>query len=96
MSPQAMGFSTTWVVLMFTTAGVSALATATQGVEPAGVELVAMTDDFSVQRDGTAAVEPPRANRRVPAVSRKTPARITQGFKDRCVRMDASIESLGD
>jgi hypothetical protein len=56
------------------------LATATQGVELAAVELAARAGGFSVQRGGTAADEPPRVNRRVPAVSRTTPARIVQGL----------------
>jgi len=82
-----MGFFTTWVVLMFTTADVSVLATATQGVELAAVELPARAGGFSVQRGGTAADEPPRANRSVPAVSRTTPVKTIQGLNKRCVRM---------
>jgi hypothetical protein len=49
-------------------------------VELAAVELAARAGGFSVQRGGTAADEPPRVNRRVPAVSRTPPARIVQGL----------------
>jgi hypothetical protein len=82
-----MGFFTTCVVLMFTTAEVSDLATATHGAELAVAELAATAGGFSVQRDGAAAIEPPRLNRSVPATSRKTPVRTIQDLNKWLLRM---------
>jgi hypothetical protein len=70
-----MGFFTTWVVLMLTTAGVSALATATQGVG-----LAARTGGFSVQRGSAVAPERSAMNARAPPMINNTAMTNGQDF----------------